>query len=251
MSARKLLLFVALWAGLCVPTQAASLTVAAASSVQEPLTELARRFEKETGQIVQPVFGASGKFVAQIAQGAPFDLFFSADALYPQRLAAQGLSGRPRRYALGRMVLWAPVGSPFDVKTGLGVLRDPRMRRLAVPNPKLAPYGRAAAEAMRAARVSEAVAGKLVLGENVAQTMQFMASGGADMAFIPLSMALSPKLHGRGTYWPLPANLHAPLEAQAVVVKASPQRALSERFLSYCTAPKAASVWRRFGMAVE
>lgn len=249
MSALRLLLVLGLWMGLMAPARAAALTVAAASSVQEPLTELARAFERATGQQVRPVFGASGKFVAQIAQGAPFDLFFSADTSYPDRLESQGLSGSPRLYARGRLVLWAPRGSVFDVQLGMDVLRDRRLGHLAVANPRLAPYGRAAVEAMHSAQVAEAVATKLVLGENVAQTLQFALSGGADLAFVPLSLAVSPKI--RGTYWLVPEGLHAPLDAEAVVLKSSRQPALAERFLSYCTGPSAVPVWRRYGMAVE
>lgn len=245
----KLLLGLAIWLSLILPGQAASLTVAAASSVQEPLTELARRFEQETGQAVRPVFGASGKFVAQISQGAPFDLFFSADTVYPERLRAEGLCGLPRRYARGRLVLWAPQGSPLDVHKGLDVLRDERLRRLAIANPKLAPYGRAAIEAMHSAQVAEAVATKLVLGENVAQTVQFVTTGGADLALIPLSMAVSARL--RGSYWLVPTTLYTPLDAAVVLLNASKNRPLARRFLDYCTGRAADAVWRRYGMALD
>ncbi|HEY9857331.1 MAG TPA: molybdate ABC transporter substrate-binding protein [Stenomitos sp.] len=249
MKGLRWLLVVAVCMGWTLPVHAASLTVAAASSAQEPLTELIQRFERETGQAVRPVFGASGKFVAQITQGAPFDLFFSADDVYPRRLAEASLAGTPRRYARGRLVLWSPIGSPLDVRKGLDVLRAPGLKRLAIANPKLAPYGRAAVEAMRAAQVAEAVQPKLVLGENVAQTLQFVTSGGADLGLIPLSMALSSKLQGRGTYWLLPATLHAPLDAEAVLLNATKNRPLAERFLDYCTSSRSASVWRRYGLA--
>lgn len=249
MSGFKLLWGLVLWVGLVLPAHAAPLTVAAASSVQEPLGELARRFERDTGTQVRPVFGASGRFFAQVTQGAPFDLFFSADADYPARLHTQGLGDAPRRYARGRLVLWAPAGSPFELEKGLGVLRDARIRRVAIANPKLAPYGRAAVEAMRSAHVYEAVTAKLVMGENVAQTLQFVESGGADLALVPLSLAVSPKVAGRGTYWLVPADRHAPLDSEAVLVRSTRQRAIAQRFLDYCTGPSAVEVWRRFGLA--
>lgn len=251
MFALKLLVVGILWAGMLTPAHGAQLTVAAASSVQEPVVELARQFEARTGHRVRPVFGASGKFFAQITQGAPYDVLFSADADYPSRLHARGLGEAPRRYALGHLVLWAPFDSPFVVEGGLDVLRDRRIRRVAVANPTVAPHGRAAIAAMRAAGVHGAVSGKLVRGENVAQAVQFVESGGADLALIPLSLALSPKLQGRGKYWRVPAGLHEPLVSEALVLTGAKDRALARRFLDHCTGKSAQAVWRRFGLVAE
>lgn len=245
----KLLLVLGLWLGLVLPAHAAQLTVAVASSVQEPMAELARQFEKQTGQRVRPVYGASGKLFAQIAQGAPFDLYFSADTQYPARLHDTHLAEVPRHYARGRLVLWARSGSPFDVTRGLDVLADDRVQKVAIANPRLAPYGRAAVEAMRSAQVFETVSTKLLMGENVAQTFQFVESGGADLALVPLSLAVSPKLTGRGRYWLVPATLHTPLDSDAAVLTKSREPALARRFLDFCTGDGARAVWRRYGLA--
>ncbi len=247
----QLLLLLGLWLGLVQPAHAAQLTVAAASSVQEPLLEIARRFEQDTGHRVRPVFGASGKLYAQIAQGAPFDVYFSADTEFPAKLHARGLADAPRRFARGRLVLWAPAGSPFDVTRGLAVLQDARLRKLAIANPRLAPYGRAAVEAMRAAGVYAAVEQKLAMGENVAQTLQFVQSGGADLALVPLSLARSPKLAGQGRHVLLPASGHAPIDSEAAVLNRAHDRALAERFLAFCMGDRARSIWRRYGLTGE
>lgn len=247
----KLLLVLSLWVGLPSMALAAQLTVAVASSVQEPMQALVEGFERSTGHRVRPVYGASGKLFAQIAQGAPFDVYFSADTTYPKRLHAQGRADIPRRYARGRLVLWAPVGSRFDVTRGLQVLGDERIQRVAIANPRHAPYGRAAVEALRAGQVFAAASTKLVMGENVAQTLQFVESGGADLALIPLSLARSPKLQGRGRHWLVPGSLHGAIDAEAAVVRNTRERALAGQFLSYCTGPAATAIWRRYGLAGE
>lgn len=231
----------------CSPSGAAELRVVAASSAQEALQEIANRFERDTGHQVWMIFGASGKFYTQLTQGAPFDVYFSADNEYPAKLHAQGLVEAPRRYARGRLVLWAPTTSPLEVTKGMGVLRDSRIKKLAIANPKLAPHGRAAVEAMRAQQVSAS----LVMGENVAQTAQFVDTGGADLGMFPLSLALSSKLATRGKYWLIPDAWHAPIDSDAAVVSASLERQVAKQFLDYCTSAKLKAVWRRYGLADE
>lgn len=229
---------------------AAELRVAAASSAQEALQDISRRFERETGHHVSLVFGASGKFAAQLAQGAPFDVFFSADNEYPYKLYQQGLTEAPRRYARGRLVLWVPEGSSLSLSTGMAALGDPRVHTIAIANPKVAPYGRAAIEALRHRKLYETLSAKLVLGENVSQAAQFVQAGGADLGMVPLSLALS-KLKGHGQYWLVPAAWHAPIDSEAAVVKASPERAVARQFLAFCTSAPLAGVWRHYGLASE
>ncbi|MNX33391.1 Molybdate-binding periplasmic protein precursor [compost metagenome] len=230
------------------PAWADTLRVAAASSSQEALREIARDFEKETGHSVQFSFGASGKLFTQIANGAPFGLFFSADNEYPAKLAAQGLSETPRRYARGRLVLWVPVASPLDVKQGVAVLRDPRITKISLANPRVAPYGRAAVEVLRSEGIYDALAPKFVMGENVSQAAQFVESGSAEVGLLPLSLAVSPKLAPRGTYFLAPSRLHQPIDADAALIKQPTGSALARQFLEYCLSGKAKATWRRYGL---
>lgn len=230
------------------PAWADTLNVAAASSSQEALREIARNFEKETGHSVRFTFGASGKLFTQITHGAPFGLFFSADNEYPAKLAALGLCETPRRYARGRLVLWVPVDSPLDVKKGLAVLKDPRITKIALANPRVAPYGRAAEEAMRAEKILDAVAPKFVMGENVSQAAQFVESGSAEIGLLPLSLAVSPKLAPRGKYALVPSKLHRPIDAEVALIKQPAGSALARQFLEYSLSGKARATWRRFGL---
>jgi molybdate transport system substrate-binding protein len=243
-----LLLGLAIPLGACAGAWAGSLKVAAASSTQDALQEIAARFEQETGHQVRLTFGSSAKLFTQLTQGAPFGVYFSADDEYPAKLHALGLSEAPRRYATGRLVLWAPAGSPLDVKRGLSVLSAPGIRKVAIANPKVAPYGRAAEEALRAEKVYGQVAGKFVMGENVTQAAQFVESGSAEAGLLPLSLAVSPKLAPRGKYALIPTKLHQPIDADAVVLKQAEDATLAHQFFDYCLSPKATPTWRRYGL---
>jgi molybdate transport system substrate-binding protein len=216
-------------------SSSASITVAAAADLQPILPEIAERFRQATGHRVQLIFGSSGNFFSQIQNGAPFDLFFSADIDYPRRLEAAGLAaaGTLQPYAVGRIVLWAAAGTPVDISRGLEILIDPRIRRIAIANPEHAPYGRAAVEALRSASLYDRVRDRLVLGENVAQAAQFVQSGAADAGIIAWSQALAPGLKDRGVFHEIPASLYHPIEQAAVVLESSVHRDLSTQFLSF------------------
>lgn len=228
-----------------------TLKVAAASSTQEALQEISSRFAKETGHQVRFTFGASGKLFTQISHGAPFAVYFSADDEYPTKLHAMGLSEAPRRYATGRVVLWTLKSSPLDVEQGLSILRHARISRIAIPNPKVAPYGRAAEEAMCAGKVRDSIGAKLVLGENASQAAQFVESGSAEIGILPLALAVSPKLAPRGKYGLIPAKLHEPIDADAVVIKQADGGALARQFLAYCLSAKVQPIWRRCGLNLD
>ena len=184
----------------CQSAAAQSLMVAAASDLQSALPAIAAQFEKDTGQQVTLTFGSSGNFSAQIENGAPFDVFLSADIDYPKRLERAGLAERGSlyEYATGRLVLWTRQDSGIDVRRGLSVLADARVHRIAIANPAHAPYGRAAVAALRHERLYERVREKFVLGENISQTAQFAQTGSADVGVIALSLALSPTLKSSG-----------------------------------------------------
>ncbi|MBO9540334.1 molybdate ABC transporter substrate-binding protein [bacterium] len=233
------------------PVFAAELTVAAAPSSREALEELAATFQQDTGHQVKFVFASSGKLFIQLRNGSPCDLFFSADDVYPARLHAEGLAEKPRRYAQGRLVLWASKASGFAVERGLDLLGDAKVRKVAIANPKLAPYGRAAEEALKANGTYQALASKLVLGENVSQAAHFTASGAADLGVLPLSLALTPELSQKGRYVLVPASLHTAIAADAAVMTAAPDKALARQFLAFATSERARPVWQRNGLAAK
>mgnify|MGYP003497759364 FL=1 len=198
----RLLLYVMLVL-LCRPAIALAddIAVAAASDLQFAIKELIVEYEKQTGHHVKLSLGSSGNFYAQLQQGAPFDLYFSADIGYPKKLEEAGLTvpGSLYRYAVGRVVLWAPKQSPVEVSKGLTVLRDAAVRKIAIANPKHAPYGRAAVAAMEQSQVYAEVKDRLVLGENISQAAQFIESGACDVGIIALSLAMAPVMKSAGS----------------------------------------------------
>lgn len=227
----------------------AALTVAAASDLQAVFPELVSRFERESGIKVTISFGSSGNFFAQIQNGAPFDLFFSADIDYPRRLGASGHADPATlyQYATGQIVLWTRKDSGIDIQRGLGVLTDARVKRIAIANPDVAPYGRAAVAALRSAKLYEAVAGKLVQGDNISQTAQLADSGNADVAILAHSLAVGPALTASGNYTEIPSTAHPPIEQGAIIVTASKNKEAARRFLVYMRGVDAQATWRRFG----
>jgi len=220
------------------------LAVAAASDLQSVLPALASRFEHETSRRVTLTFGSSGNFFSQIQNGAPFDLFFSADVDYPRRLEAAGLTepGTLQPYAVGRLVLYASTASNLDpgldLRRGLAVLTDARVRRIAIANPEHAPYGRAAVAALTHERLYDQVRAKLVLGENISQAAQFVQSGNAQAGLLALSLALAPALRASGTYVDVPAAFYPTIEQAAVVLKASSRKDAARQFLAFLGRPE-------------
>ena len=237
--------------GTCSFCSAQELTVAAASDLQFVFPEIAARFQKETGHGLKLIFGSSGNFFAQIQNGAPFDVFFSADIDYPKKLEASGLTepGTLYPYATGKLVLWAPSSSKLDLGRGLQVLLDPSVKKVAIANPQHAPYGRAAEAAMRHAGIYDQVSGKFVLGENISQTASFVASGGADVGLIALSLAVAPSMTEKGKYETIPQSEYPPIQQAAVVLKSSPQKDLSRQLLEYFKTPSIQELMRNHGFA--
>jgi molybdate transport system substrate-binding protein len=235
--------------GLC-PAQ--EITVAAASDLQFAFQDVAARFQKESGHAVNLVFGSSGNFFAQIQNGAPFDLFFSADVGYPQKLEAAGLTepGTLYPYATGRIVLWAAIQSKLDLGQGLRVLLDPRVKKIAIANPAHAPYGRAAVAAMQREGVYGQVAAKLVLGENISQTASFVASGSTDVGILALSLALAPSMREKGRYQEIPEADYPALDQVAVVLKSSQHKGVARQFLSYLGTPRIRELMKGYGFSL-
>ena len=213
----------------------AVITIAAASDLQPVLPQLVARFERQTGHTVRTTLGSSGNFLAQIRNGAPFDVFLSADIAYPAELESAGLaeSGTLVPYATGTLVLWTRTGSGVDVRRGIQGLIADRVRRVAIANPDHAPYGRAAVAALRNGHIYEQVRAKLVMGENVAQAMQFVQSGNADVGFLPLSLAKSAAASVAADYATIPPALYPPIEQAGIVVRSSRNKDAARAFLKF------------------
>lgn len=245
---KRLLASLALCAlALAAPARAETITVAAAADLKFALDEIVAAFERTSpADNVTVVYGSSGKFHAQIRQDAPYDLYFSADIAFPRALARDGFAASEvRPYAVGRLVLWS---ARLDAtQMALASLADPKITRIAIANPKHAPYGKRAEEALRAAGLWQEVEPKLVYGDNIAHTAQFVQTGNAQVGVIALSLALSPQLARQGGYHLIPADLHARLEQGYIVTKRAAASALARRFAAYMESPPARAVMSRYG----
>jgi molybdate transport system substrate-binding protein len=235
------------------PARAGEITIAAASDLNFAFKEIVADFEKKTGNRVKLSLGSSGNFYAQLSNGAPFDLFFSADIGYPKKLEEAGLAepGTLYMYGVGRIVLWIPQGSPIDVGSlGINALLHPSVKKIAIANPKHAPYGRAAVAAMEHYKVYEVVKDKLVLGENISQAAQFIQTGGADIGIIALSLAVAPAMKETGAFWEVPVETYPRLEQGVVVLKAAKDSKAARAFLDYIKSSGGTAVFKRYGFFV-
>lgn len=234
------------------PACAQTLRVAAASDLQFVFPDLAAQYEKQSGVRLAVTYGSSGNFFAQIQNGAPFDLFLSADTSYPRKLIANGQAESDSYcvYAIGYLSIWIPPGSPLDLTAeGYRILLDARIKRIAIANPEHAPYGRAAMIALHDAGIFSQVKPKLVFGENASQAAQFVQSGSADAAIIPRSLALSPSMKA-GRRYDLTSVRFTPPEQAAVVVKSSPNKPVARDFLSFLHSDAARRIFKNYGMVV-
>ena len=235
-----------------LPAHAAGheVNVAAAADLSAALQEVSVKYEKRTGVAVKLSFAASGALTQQIQNGAPFDIFFSADMEYPRQLIAAGQAEGSTlyRYAVGQLVLWVPEDSPLDVEhKGMDVLLDPAVKKIAIANPQHAPYGRAAIAAIKHYGLYERVAHRLVLGENVSQAAQFAESGNAQVGFVALAHAAAPALQGKGKYWVVPAEAYPALDQGVVLISRSPHRQEASAFLEYMKTAEVGEMLRRYG----
>jgi molybdate transport system substrate-binding protein len=229
-------------------THAETLTIAVAANVRYAYDELATGFNKETGIAVRSVSGSTGKIASQIKSGAPYDVFISADNETPDALFKDGLAEtKPRVYAYGVLVLWT--NKDFDLGKGLPLLADTKVQKIAIANPKLAPYGRASMQALASAKLDAAVESKLVYGESISQTTQFVDSGAADIGFIAKSVVIAPVMAGKGKWVEVPKGSYEPI-AQAVVVlkhSAGAQSTNARKFADYLFTPKARAILAKYG----
>lgn len=235
---------------LSVPVHAEKITVAAAADLKYAMDEIAASFKKTNpGEEVDVVYGSSGNFHTQIQQGAPYDIFFSADISFPRELAKNGFAASEvKPYAIGRIVLWS--ANQDATKMTLSSLTDPKFTYIAIANPKHAPYGKRAEEALRASGLWEKVEPKLVYGENIAQTAQFVLTGNAQVGIIALSLAMNPTLASKGGYWLIPDNLHEPLEQGFIITQRAAANALAKRFSDYMSRKAARSIMTKYGFVL-
>jgi len=251
--ASKFLTLVLVWImALAVPASA-QITVAAAADLNAALSEIAANYQKSGGGIVRLSFGSSGNLFNQIQNGAPFDVFFSADLDYPQKLIEAGLAEKSSlyRYAAGQLVLWVPSSSPLDVEHGgMSILLDPSVKKISLANPEHAPYGRAAVAALRHFRLYERVSDRFVFGENVSQAAQFVESENAQAGFVALSHAMAPGMRDKGRYWIIPSDAYPALQQAVVILSHSARKAEAAAFLQYLKKPDATAVLRHYGFSV-
>lgn len=226
------------------------LTIAAAADLKFAMDEIAATFRKaHPGDEVDVIYGSSGKFHTQIQQGGPFDIFFSADKGYAESLKAEGLAvTEPKLYAIGRIVLWSPTRDASKIT--LKDLDDPKLNKIAIANPAHAPYGKRAEEALRAVGLWDKLKDKLVFGENIAQTAQFVQTGAAEIGVVALSLAKSPELASKGGYALIPDKLHSPLEQAFVITKQGAEKPLAKAFAKYMSAKEARQIMIRYGFVL-
>ena len=213
------------------------------------MQDLAAQFEKATGTKVEVTYGSSGNFFSQLENGAPFDLFFSADIAYPRKLESAGFAepGTLYEYAVGRIAIWMPDSGGVDVtRLGWNALLDPRVRKISIANPEHAPYGRAAVAALQKAGFYERVKSKLVYGENISQAAQFVQSGNAQAGIVALSLAVSPGMRV-GRRWEIPAEMHPPIQQAAILLRGSRNEQEARAFLEFVKSEAGRATLSKYG----
>jgi molybdate transport system substrate-binding protein len=245
--------FIQLLVILCLTASSAyaeKITIAAAADLKFAMDEIVTGFKKnQPGHEIDVVYGSSGKFHTQIQQGAPYDLFFSADIGYPRELAKQGLAASEAKpYAVGRIVLWS---ADMDAtKMTLASLADPKIAKIAIANPKHAPYGKRAEEALRSLGLWDKVQSKLVFGENISQTAQYVQSGNAQVGILALALVLNPELSKKGGYYLIPDTMHNPLEQGFIITKMGASKIIAKQFADYMGSKQVRSIMTKYGFAL-
>jgi molybdate transport system substrate-binding protein len=232
---------------------AQEIRVAAAADLTAALPPLVQQFESDCHCKVVVTFGSSGNFYQQLQNGAPFDIFLSADLQYPQKLQEAGLTvpGSLTGYASGKIVLWTRNESKLDLSKGLKVLTGTTVKRIAIANPQHAPYGRAAESALKAEGVYDEITPKLVFGENISQTALFAQSGNADAGIIALSLALNPTMKSAGRFVEIPASEYPAIRQAAIILKSSKNIETARRFVQFLSSARGAQVLQQFGFSTK
>ena len=244
----SMMIFVLLLPGVA---SAQELMVAVAANVQYPVEELKAEFQKQAGISIVTAFGSSGKFTAQIANGAPFDVFLSADMDYPQALKDRALThNSPKVYAYGTLVLWTMCG--VDLSKGMEVLADGPVKRIAVASADTAPYGRQAVKALKYFNLYDRVSAKLVYGESIAQTNQFITTKAAEAGFTAKSVVLAPNMKGEGAWIEVDKDSYDPIAQGAVILKHAEKGNLeaAEKFFDFLFSAEARDIFKKYGYAL-
>jgi len=235
------------------PSDKLDFTIAAASDLRYAMDKLAPRFQARHPQVTVKVsYGSSGQFSQQIAHGAPYDVFCSADLAYPRSLAAKGLTlpGSEFIYGIGRIVIWAPSESPLDVEQrGFDSLRDSAIRYIAIANPAHAPYGKAAVAALQTAGMYEGLKGKFAFGESVSATLQYVQRGSAEVGIVALALALAPPVRETGRYWEIPLESYPRLEQGGAIIKSTKHAAVAQDFRLFMLSEEARAILDRYGFS--
>lgn len=253
MGLKKTLLFLVVLGLAGVPLRAEEITVAAAADLNYAMKDLAAQFQQKTGNKVGLSFGSSGNIYSQIQSGAPYDLFFSADAEYPKNLAAAGKMDKAsvRTYALGHLVLWVPNSSKLDLQNlKMDVLLQASVQKIAIANPEHAPYGRAAVAALEHFQLKGLISDKFVLGESVSQAAQFVQSGNAQAGLIAESLALSPPMKSAGRFWEVPPESYPEIQQAAGIVTSSRHKQAAQAFLDFVTSAEGAKILQQYGFGL-
>lgn len=245
-SLRFISIFLAALLGTVSTVHAEEISVAIAANFTAPMKQIADAFEKETGHKIVAAYGATGKFYAQIKNGAPFDVLLSADSETPAKLIRENaaVAGSQFTYAMGKLVLWS--ASPAVVDQAGKVLKDGDFKHIAIANPKIAPYGAAAVDVMKLLGVYEKLQSKMVTGESIAQTYQFIHSGNALLGFVALSQVLK---DGKidGSSWIIPSKLHTPILQDVVILEKGKNKPAATALLNYLKTDKAKAIITSFG----
>jgi molybdate transport system substrate-binding protein len=232
------------------PAFAEQVLVAVAANFVPPFREIAIEFERTTGHNVQVAAGSSGNFYSQIKNGAPFDVFFSADMERPKLLEEEGFGVKDTRltYAIGRLVLWSPNAGLIK---GEETLRFKQYKRLTIANPKTAPYGLAAMQAMQKLELWEGIQSQIVMGESLGQTMGFIESGNAQLGFVALSQITDPKIKGKGSRWDVPTNLHEPIKQDVILLTKGKDNPAAKALMEFMSGHQAKAVIERYGYKLQ
>jgi molybdate transport system substrate-binding protein len=237
---------------LAVASYGQEITIAAAADLRSALNEITSHFQSKTAIRVKVVYGSSGNLFQQIQNGAPFDVFLSANSDYPKKLEAAGLSvpGTYYEYARGHIVLLTSSASTLDPRQGLKVLLEPSVKRIAIADPTHAPYGQAAVAALKSQGIYDQVSRKIVVAENVAQAASFVTSGAADIGIIAESLAVLPSARAQSHFVEIPADEYPPIQQACVLLKSSTKQEAARRFLTYIQDPEASKILQRYGFDV-
>jgi molybdate transport system substrate-binding protein len=231
------------------------LRIAAASDLRYALEDVVKAFRQRHSEArIEPAYGSSGMFYAQLVNHAPFDLYLSADVQYPRKLSEQGLTlpGSDFTYADGRIVLWTGNATGVDVeRLGMDALRQPAVRHIAIANPAHAPYGRAAEAALRSLGHYDAVKSKLVMGENISQAFQMAQSGAAEVGIVALSLAMAPGASGQGQYWEVPRDAYPRIRQGGAIMKWTRNPPAAQAFRAFLLAPEGRAILKRYGFSEE